>query len=576
MFIWLALLTIAYLTPLLSLTRTLARLPLRALTVFRFFKHEKKKSFALPPQIKHALKVTNHALGVWEYYVRAPRNILLGPAVLILTLTGLCRGTSPFFYLLLSALTVHSFWVQRAVSLRMVEFLRTIPILSPQLFFKTLIAQLGPFGTGLPQDSEIEIMTPREANFRKHERSRTRPFLWLALLWDTAHLAHMSLKALTLVGPTYARVIFDHMASMWGKRVLERAHLNLQVEGTEKIESLPGKIILVLNHKSQLDFALTFFALAQIRRPGGRIFKPRFITAKDHFLDNPVIYDWLGIGRLIEAVDMVFLERKKAGSGVLGLESAAKTLAEKEIEIAIFPQGTRAPGVLDRSGKRRDAGYYTPVSSKDAHSPLGHLKKGVAYLALDTALALNAQKSTQPVHLLFIGIRGTATVLPRQSLSFQTEADLEFHVGETLTLEAQDVEDLEKPTGPGASNESQQRYLDYVGELHAEIDRRLAAASGVHEVLKHRFLLDLQGPLHLSRDLLAKVERTFDAFAAAKPLTYQVIDRIYACPKSGWDTPLSDLAQIIVDGHGEKRLQMLWETVTQTMLKTTDVKIRGK
>lgn len=532
-----------------------------------------------------SLSKLNLFFGIFEYYIGAPRYYVLGLTWIVvfvvhltlllihevpLTLWGILLIPSGFL-----SLNVYASHHQVLTRIRLAEFLRMNPAMHPQSFFNAFYQMLGPFLYQLPDPKTQSTIQPESASFKKMERSRQKKSTLIPVLWDTTQLAHTSLKTLKYVGKEYARESFDLLASMWGKRFLQLTQSSLQVTGAEKIKNLKGKIILVLNHKSQLDFVLTFFALSQIVRPQGRGLRPRFITAKDHFLDNRLVYDVIGVGRLVETVDMVFIERKKAGRAFENLKQAAHFLANKEIEVAIFPQGTRAEGNVDRSDKRRDAGYYTPIPPKDIHSDLGHLRKGTAYLATDTLIELASQKEPQDLHLVFIGLSGTATILPKKSLTAQTETDIRFDIGEPLTLMPEQAKYLKKPLEGEGTTPEEKNYLDFVENLHQEIDKRLVACLKIHENLKFRFLLDLKGYFRLTPDRIRLVEHGFEGFSDSLP--YQILDRIYACPSKEWNPYLSELAQLLMDQSSRERLKVLREQVTIKMLESLKhKKIHGK
>ena len=236
--------------------------------------------------------------------------------------------------------------------------------MSPEAFFHGFFQLLGPIPYPLPDAQAAEELDPREVDFTTGERPSASKLRTLRGLLDTAHLAHICLRNQKYLGPESAREIFDAMASMWGKRILELFQASFRVQGGEKMEGLGGKILLVCNHKSHTDFALSFFALSRIRLASGRCVRPRFVTAKDHFVDNVLVYELLGVGRLIETVDMVFIERKNAHKGQDSLSQAAEFLVTKPIEIAIFPQGTRALPYLNGHHKPSPAGYYSTVPPK--------------------------------------------------------------------------------------------------------------------------------------------------------------------------------------------------------------------
>lgn len=529
-----------------------------------------KIKISLPTSL---IETTNKIFGTWEYFIYAPRQFLGGLGLLIwIGLVVIPQvPTIPLGNLLLQIWfplsllgLIYFAHVQEVLSsLKVAEFLHQNPRMHPQAFFSFFRRSKGPFLIDLPDPSIQPTIDPQEISFKKNARPEQTYKPFFSLVWDTAHLAHLSLKSLRYVGPEYAREIFDIMACMWGKRFLELCQAHFTIQGMEKIQSLPGRHLLIFNHKSQLDFILTFFSLSQIRWQRGREVRPRFITAKDHFKDNILIYDILGVGRLIETVGMVFLERKKKVKGIQNLQEAAESLANKEIDIAIYPQGTRAEGNVDRSQKRRDAGYYTTVPRKDIQDDWGHLRKGTAFLALD---GVKLMKDNEPLNLIFIGIKGTATLLSKGSLKAQTETDIEYVVGEPLTLYPEQVKDLTKPASVDQLQPQEQKYLDFIEELNHEIDRRLVTALDIHENLRQRFFVDLQGQFRFPADKIESILQCLDEFSKTSPIAYQILDRIYAASVQHWNSYLSELSQLLQNQRPLERFKVLRDEVTEVML----------
>ncbi|HBF12007.1 MAG TPA: hypothetical protein DDW49_01240, partial [Deltaproteobacteria bacterium] len=242
----------------------------------------------------------NYLLGNYEYIIRSPRNYSLGfvvTAYLIITnirslIHNQAPGENQIYPLILLILTFYTIHHEILTNLKMAEILRTNPSLHPRLFFDIYKNLLGPFFYSIPE--KMETISPLGIQFGQTGRSQKSIKPTLNFIGDTAHLAHVCLKALKYVGHEYAREVFDPFASMWGKRLLQVVGAQFEIIGSEKLQNLTGKNILVFNHKSQLDFILAFFALSHIRLASKRGVKVRFITAKDHFLDNPFIYDFLG------------------------------------------------------------------------------------------------------------------------------------------------------------------------------------------------------------------------------------------------------------------------------------------
>lgn len=487
----------------------------------------------------------NLLLGNYEYYIRGLRDAFVGLSLLVY----LVFGSHRFFPLLFLALIFYIYHHQMLVSLKVTELLRAHPGISPSTFFKRLKHWLGPFPLDLPDGNLEPALTPTHLSFKKHVRSRQSILPLLCAIWDTGYLAHMTIRAWKHVGIQYARDVVDAIGAMWGKRILELMSGSLEVTGEENLANLKGKIILVINHKSQLDFALLFFALSQIRLGSGRILHPRFILAKDHFMDNPFVYDILGVGRAVEAVDMIFIDRKKTERGFEGLKKAAQTLVDKDIDIVIFPQGTRAEGNLDRSEKRRDAGYYTTIRPSDIDSDLGHLRKGLAHLTVDTLTALPPGVE---LNLVFVAVSGTGVALPKKSLTLQTECDIRFDIAAPLTLT--------REMADGVSN--------LVSHIHEQIDRHLVNILGIHENLQYRFMLDLKGYFRFTRERIQMVSDHFEKISAESPVVFQILDRLYACPPKDWNPYLSELAQLLMDQSSISRLKDLRAQVSIRMLES--------
>ncbi len=415
--------------------------------------------------------------GGLEYLIGHVRDHTLGPLALGVGLWRLSTGAgAPFGPLGLAVLSYWSYRRHVRVGLQMTEFMRANPLAHPGEFFDHYYRRLGVASTPVPAKATRSV-DPALVSYRTGAPKRQSVWILAHALYDTAIFARSAYRAITEVGEAYGRDVFDVMASLWGSRMLQLFHLEMRCEGLERFADLDGKILLVCNHKSHLDFVFTFFALARARTKSGRALRPRFIAAKDHFVDSWLVREGLGIGKLIAAVDMVFVDRK--GRGVAAMREAAEKLAEKTIDIAVFPQGTRAAGLRNVDGEREDAGFYTTGTPE---RPYGHLKKGCAYLALDAALA-----SRVPVHLVFVGIDGTGEVVPKGELAIQTESVIRFAIGEVLTLRPSDVRDLARPEERAPRTSAERRYLERVETLQREVNRGLVGAMDWHRRLVRWF-----------------------------------------------------------------------------------------
>lgn len=511
---------------------------------------------------KPLLQVLNLLAGKVEYALGHLRDytiglFMMGAFVYDLALMTFWAGfqTVPF-----STLFYHGFfalltlWTYRrhvTIGLQMTEFMRINPLVHPQEFFDHYYRRLGPASIPIPVRA-TETVNPISVSYRTGKGPSLSLWTWIHGAYDTALFARGAFRALEIVGPEYGREIFDVMASLWGSRMLQLFRAELKVEGIEKIQNLTGKIILVFNHKSHLDFVFNFFALSSVRLPSGRRIRPRYLAAKDHLYDNKLVYSGFGIGKLIESCDMVFVDRK--GKGRIAIGEALKKFSEREIDLALYPQGTRAPANYGPRGERLDAGYYTTGTDR-LRRERGYLKKGCAHLAVDTAIHLRKEKARQPVHLVFIGIDGTATLIPKGAFKIQTEGTVQFTVGSVWTVQPEETEGVEKDSP---------KYLQIVSQIQQVIDEGLAGALRLHEKLSQRLLKTIKSLNLFSAEEVMSLQAGIQRAIREKNRTpFMILDRIYALPFSDQSVLLQRLSRQIFKNEG---LDLLLEEVTELFL----------
>ncbi len=457
-----------------------------------------------------------------------------------------------------------------STGLKMTEFMRVNPWVHPQEFFDHYYRCLGPLTEPIPELAETNI-NPEDVSYLTDHEARTGYERLLYGFYDTAIFARSAYKVLDTIGEAYGREVFDVMASLWGSRMLQLFRSRLKVTGADKFKELDGKVILVFNHKSHLDFVLNFFALSKTHLRNGRRIRPRYMAAKDHFVDNKIIYDGIGVGHLIESVDMIFVDRK--GEGADAIAQAAQVLVEKDVEIAMYPQGTRAYGNLGLNRERHDAGFYTTGSAKRLKEELGHLKKGVAYLALDTALELQRREKKVLVHLVFIGIEGTANLVPKGSFKLRTECEVSFQVGDILTVRPDEVKGLVRPQPDQPLGKGEQGYREEVAHIMRAVNDGLVNALNLHRRLTDRFVADVrERKLAPSDKWLIVKKHLIESDQKGFLLPFQIIDRIYALDPSYWTAHLRQVAEILsAETLMTERLQQLNSGVVDFLFQT-----RGK
>ncbi|MCE9625236.1 MAG: 1-acyl-sn-glycerol-3-phosphate acyltransferase [Deltaproteobacteria bacterium] len=300
---------------------------------------------------------------------------------------------------------------------------------------------------------------------------------------------------------------------------------------SRKSSRLEGKTLLLFNHKSYLDFALNFFALGSIHKSDGRHLRPRFIAAKDHFIDNPIIYSWIGLGKVIENAGMIFINREK-GKGWAAMQQAAEILVNSDVEIAVYPQGTRAYFMRSPSGERLDAGYYTTFTKKTWDQRLGHLKPGTANLILDTLIALR-ERGEKKLNVLVTGIMGSAIAGPKGTFKAQSEAQVDFRILPLWELSTDLVAGLKSPNGAEAGDEAERRYTEKLQELQEEINRKLLQATDWHRTLMNRLPIELEKLGIAGPEVEAALQRLRESKEDERP--FILLDRIFSLDPDLWE-----------------------------------------
>lgn len=559
--VFLSLASLFYLVPLVRLIRD----------IFSFIKIWRKRTTK-----SFSLKLSNflmHVLAELEYFLSPLRSLVVFLPLLIWLLwllghvvsQGLPAGQSPIFAWLLTLNILEFFHQahQRRTQIRMVEFLRVHPHLHPGTFFDLYKRQMA-WGAVDLEHAELQELTLAQADFRHKQRSELKILPFFLSLFDTLTFTRLFLRVCRDVGEAYAREVADAVAIMWGKRLLQHTQACLNVTGLEKLEGKSGHFMLIFNHKSSLDFVYTFFALSEVP-VAGRALRPRFIVAKDHFHDNPWIYHVMGIGRTIEVMDMIFIERKNREKGFANLKQAARTVVDRDVDIAIYPQGTRAHGNFDRAGKRRDAGYYTTVSRHNPNAALSHLKKGTGYLVFDILDELRRQGKNEELHLVFVGISGTATSLPKGSLKILTENTVDYVFSDVASFSPSELSAVLRLESP--PEEIKQLQDEFARKINHLIDEKLINAIQLHATLRKRFLTDLKGHFRFDEDKIRVIAEGLERFSRDTDVAYKILDRVYSLSMVEWNGYLSQFSQLLMGRLEQPRFEALLEEVTAKLLR---------
>jgi 1-acyl-sn-glycerol-3-phosphate acyltransferase len=552
---WVALVALFfYLTPFL---RLLSR-PLRAV-------------LALPAQ-RHDLPFNRFLvkIGRLEYLLGPFRDRLL--SIILLTIVvflwiyrrplsreTLIASSLIVFFNLLAVITIR---YRDNLRLKLTEIGRCHSTIHPSDFFDFFYVSLSPWPPPFFYEGFRQV-TYNEANYQTGEAPVKSFWPLVEASLATSTLARMAILAYKRVGPEYGRDAFDGLARLWGSRIAQIFKARLIVSGGETIPPLEGKTLLLFNHKSYLDFALNFFALGGIRTSAGRHLRPRFIAAKDHFVDNPLLYSWIGIGRIIENSGMIFVNRQK-GKGWAAIEEAAYKLVNSDVEIAVYPQGTRAIPMESPEGERRDAGYYTTFTKKTWDQPLGHLKPGTAHLILNTLIELKKKGETR-LNILVAGIRGTATAGPKGSFKIQSQTEIEFCLAPLWVLSASLAEGISSPRGSEPATEAERLYVKRIDELQEALDRHLLIAMHWHRELLQRAQIELEKIGIPSSEIQAVKDRMRKADQAGDSTPTILLDRIFSLKPDLWERFLRLFVSLQNRPMGDEAWKALLQEVSERL-----------
>ncbi|MEC9465335.1 MAG: lysophospholipid acyltransferase family protein [Myxococcota bacterium] len=369
--------------------------------------------------------------GRLEYYGWIARDlvcVIVAIAVLSGHSTTPRRLEIPALLLVLILLDIgHRF----SARVRLSKQLATFPDPHPDRFFELVYAHLGPLP---PIDLvEIEELDPSGLNFSHRAPFLSPKFAFGLAVFDTGLIANIAITASTRFERDNFRTIFDALTRLWSSRTASRLCLKLEVTGHEHLEQVQHQAMIAYNHESLMDFCLAFFATGGCITQHGRRLAPRFIAAKDHFQDNFFIHTVLGVGRAMDTGGMIFVDRKTRGAAKQAIYDACEVLDEQDVDVAIYPQGTRALSHRSKQGDVVGAGYYTtgrgPVPGQ------GHFRRGAAVIVSELS-------RTRPVDILPVGIVGTATVVPAQSFEIGANRTVRFHIMPPIHIaQGQDIEE---------------------------------------------------------------------------------------------------------------------------------------
>ncbi len=368
------------------------------------------------------------AIGRVEYYLSAVRDPVVGVLGIGVGMIGAWSGAGVGHGLMMVALVLVSRQARRYANDRAVRQLLREPDAHPADFWATWQRAISPW----PPVGEIATRSvqPDLVDFTDRPRPRWPLSALLHAQFDTANVAWLMLHGERTLSQAEFLRVFDSGTRMWSLRSAWHFRVRLEVEGLEAIEQVEHQAIVLFNHESLLDFALGFYVLGGVETRMGRRIRARFLAAKDHFYDNWILHTALGIGRAMVAAGMIFVDRSSKGAGASVVTDSVVTLQRFDVDLALFPQGTRARAHFDADGRPVAGGYYT--TSRVAGRR--HFRRGGAAIAAGLS-------RRQPVDVLCVAILGTARVIPTRTRIVQTHQTIRYRVLPPVRLDRGDEVD---------------------------------------------------------------------------------------------------------------------------------------
>ena len=423
------------------------------------------------------------------------------------------------------------------------EFARRNPTTHPTEFFGHLYALLGFLPHRVPKVAK-KMIDPSHVSFRKNKESKQSFLVLLRGVYALFLFPTLAFKVFRWK-TNRAKEVASGLSLIWASRMMQVAQMEVFVERSSAWDAVKGgKKIFAISHKSFFDFCLAPYVYMKLNANGSATsFMPRIMVAKDHFKDNFFLYKIIGLGRMLEAWGMIFVDRKSKDSnkGKKAVSDTVKKLLASDMAFSVYPQGTRSWGQLSRDGSRWDAGYFCVGKARRLKQEGAHLKKGVGYIAVETAWSLLKHHLEGPVWVVPIGMDGPGTACPKKSLKVQTETKIFIRIGDPICIEPMDLKKLKVMTFQEASEKPEYRHK--VEAVLLEIDRSLQELLEVKSRLEHRFFMDLRDVLDQTG--MGEVAVALKAWRGKDPIVYVVLDYIYALPMKHWWGFLNELANLL-------------------------------
>lgn len=474
--------------------------------------------------------------GRLEWLLAFPRDV-----VLVLFLLIYSVSTVRLYLLVFVGLSFWSYFSRQKRIKQFLDYIIDKPAAEPADFFKIYFASISNLPGHFPQKPLKELALPLDYTNGKQKITILPAIPGIVY---TGILARLVVKASRWSGDSFCMKLADLLATMWGATLVKHVCARFSVSGAENLKGLSGRSIFVSDHKSFFDFVIVPLALGLIEKEKPDQFRPRYMAARDHFLDNPFLYRVIGLGRAMEKVGTIFVDRKaKKKRATDSVDDAVRAITEKGVDVAIYPQGTRARGNVGMNGERLDAGYYTTGRPDKLVLPRGHIKKGAAYLAVDAAVGLAGKNIS--LNIIPIGLKGVGIVAPSKKMMIQKGVDIGVKFGKPLTLTSFDVKDLINK--PQDSEEYLRARKAMVEDVNAKIDEMLKETLDINMVLKKKLLIDIRKMM--KDEEINRFLEAIDAWGGDQDLIFSTVDCIYSLPPRMWSPSFKRLYHLMSEAE---------------------------
>lgn len=510
----------------------------------------------LPIRLKSLFLIrTNKYCGYWEWITSRLRDVLgipfLSLSVLwngyrwLLTIKG--DAASSFLYVMIASILLLvinevSRRLLRREKLKLLDFIVKFPAVHPQEFFDYFYSTFGSLHIHLPE-KPFKSLDPFNIDFRKSQpKARYRVLPSIIIVIDLMIITRLILFANKWRNRDFLRKLTSSLALILSSRQAQLSRTKITIEGLDRLAGIKMPMIYLFNHTSAVDFlTVPIFLLAHQTVTEKKIpFVPCFMMARDHFLDNPLIYHIIGLGKAAELLDMIFIERRHrtTASAQRAVKEAIDRIINKNLPLAIYPQGSRARNKVSANGSRLDAGYYTVGNLERLKHEGGHIKKGAAYIATDVALHIIESNIDGPVNLIPVTFTGAASILPRDSIKIWPNNEITVRVGDPIVVTKDMVAHLN-------SHEHHDEYHNFIESINKRIDQALKTTFRLHADLECRFFEDMRNILDPYK--MEELSIALKQWRGEDYLFYLTLDYIYTCKPKHWPTLLGQLAHLILN-----------------------------